>query len=191
MVLDKVCRFINRLTDQNIPIESVHVNFSAMQFSQQDLEERVLEIIRRNHTPMSAVKIEFTESTLAESTKAVTEFALHMLQHGIKMGLDDFGTGYSNIATVINIPFGTVKLDKSLVWVSMDNEKSALAVKNLSHTFQQLGMKVVAEGVETEEQRKLVADFGVDQIQGFYYAKPMPADEMERFLLRNAAMEKE
>lgn len=185
VVLDKVCRFINRLTDQNIPIESVHVNFSAMQFSQQDLEERVLEIIRRNHTPMSAVKIEFTESTLAESTKAVTEFALHMLQHGIKMGLDDFGTGYSNIATVINIPFGTVKLDKSLVWVSMDNEKSALAVKNLSHTFQQLGMKVVAEGVETEAQRKRVEEFGVDQIQGYYYAKPMTADAMVEFMRSN------
>jgi len=166
------------------PIESIHVNFSAMQFSQPDLAQRVLEIISRNHTPMSAIKIEFTESTLAESTQAVTEFTLRMLEHGIKMGLDDFGTGYSNIATVINIPFGTVKLDKSLVWVSMENEKSALAVKNLSRTFKELGMKVVAEGVETEEQRKLVVDFGVDQIQGYFYAKPMPEGEMEEFMLR-------
>ena len=106
-----------------------------------------------------------------------------MKEHGIKMGLDDFGTGYSNIATVINIPFGTVKLDKSLVWVSMKNENSALAVKNLTRTFKELGMKVIAEGVETEAQRKLVVDFGVDQIQGFYYAKPMPEAEMEEFML--------
>ena len=184
VVLDKVCRFLNRLLEKEIPIESIHVNFSAMQFSQPDLEQRVLEIISRNHTPMSAIKIEFTESTLAESTQAVTEFTLRMLEHGIKMGLDDFGTGYSNIATVINIPFGTVKLDKSLVWVSMENEKSALAVKNLSRTFKELGMKVVAEGVETEEQRKLVVDFGVDQIQGYFYAKPMPEEEMEEFMLQ-------
>ena len=133
---------------------------------------------------MSAVKIEFTESTLAESPQVVTEFALEMKRHGIKMGLDDFGTGYSNIATVIRIPFGTVKLDRSLVLVAMDNEKAGLTIKNLTQTFKELGMKVVAEGVETEEQRRLITDFGVDQIQGFYYAKPMPEDEMEAFMLQ-------
>ena len=66
----------------------------------------------------------------------------------------------------------------------MENEKSALAVKNLSRTFKELGMKVVAEGVETEEQRRLVVDFGVDQIQGYFYAKPMPEEEMEEFMLQ-------
>ncbi|MDO4274403.1 MAG: bifunctional diguanylate cyclase/phosphodiesterase [Eubacteriales bacterium] len=185
IILDKVCKFINRLTQKGIKIGAVHVNFSALQFSQLNLEAKVLEIIENNHTPMSALKIEFTESTLAESTQAVTEFALDMLDHGIRIGLDDFGTGYSNIATVISIPFGTVKLDKSLVWGAMDNKKSALAVKNLTKTFKELGMQVVAEGVETEEQKKLVADFGVDQIQGYYYARPMPEAEMEEFMLRN------
>lgn len=184
IVLDKVCKFINRLLEHGIAMQSIHVNFSAVQFSQPNLVEKVLEIISRNQTPAGALKIEFTESTLAESTQAVTDFALEMMKHGIKMGLDDFGTGYSNIATVINIPFGTIKLDKSLVRVSIDNEKSALAVRNLTRTFKELGMKVVAEGVETEEQRKLVVDFGVDQIQGYYYARPMPEDEMERFLLQ-------
>ena len=168
---------------KGIYVGSIHVNFSALQFSQPNLSERVLEIIRSNGTPMSAIKIEFTESTLAESPQVVTDFTMKMKEHGIKMGLDDFGTGYSNIATVINIPFGTVKLDKSLVWVSMKNENSALAVKNLTRTFKELGMKVIAEGVETEAQRKLVVDFGVDQIQGFYYAKPMPEAEMEEFML--------
>lgn len=186
LILDEVCKYINRLTEQGIYIESIHVNFSAVQFSQPDLAEKVLDIIRRNNTPTQAIKIEFTESTLAESTQAVTEFALEMLRHDIKMGLDDFGTGYSNIATVINIPFGAVKLDRSLVEAAMDNEKAALAIKNLSRTFQELDMKVVAEGVETEEQRRLVTDFGVDQIQGFYYAKPMPADEMEAFMRQSA-----
>ena len=185
VVLDKVCKFINRLLEKGIQVGSIHVNFSAVQFSQPDLVDKVLEIIRSNHTPMSAIEIEFTESTLAESTEVVTEFALRMKDNGIKMGLDDFGTGYSNIATVINIPFGTVKLDKSLVRAAMDKSLSALAVKNLSYTFKQLGMKVIAEGVETDEQRSLVEGFGVDQIQGFYYAKPMPGDDMERFLLEH------
>lgn len=185
VILDKVCKYINRLLSQGIDIRSIHVNFSAVQFSQPDLADKVLSIIRHNNTPMSTIKIEFTESTLAESPAVVTEFAMEMKRHGIMMGLDDFGTGYSNISTVINIPFGTVKLDKSLVWVSIDNENSALAVKNLTNTFKQLGMKVVAEGVETEEQKALVEYFGVDQIQGFYYARPLPGDEMEQFMLEH------
>ena len=185
IMLDKVCRFISRLLQRGIPIQAIHVNFSAVQFSQNDLMEKVLEIIRRNHTPMSAIKIEFTESTLAENTQVVSKFAVEMEKHGIKMGLDDFGTGYSNIATVINIPFGTVKLDKSLVWGSVENKKSALTVKNLSRTFQELGMTVIAEGVETEEQSRLIANFGIDQIQGFYYAKPMPEDQLEMFMIKH------
>ena len=170
VILDKVCKFINRLRDLGIQIDSIHVNFSAIQFSQQDLSKKVLEIIESNNTPMPAVKIEFTESTLAENPTVVAEFAEEMKSYGIMMGLDDFGTGYSNIATVINIPFGTLKLDRSLVQASIKNPTSALAVKNLVRAFKDLNMKVVAEGVETEEQRQLVEEFGVDQIQGFYYS---------------------
>lgn len=184
VILDKVCKFINRLLSKGIRIESIHVNFSGIQFSQPDLAERVLHIIRKNHTPMAAIKIEFTESTLAESPNVVTKFALEMLKYGIKMGLDDFGTGYSNIETVLNIPFGTIKLDKSLIRVSGKNEKSACAIKNLTNTFKELGMKVVAEGVETEGQKNMIIAFGADEIQGFYYAKPMPADGMETFMMQ-------
>lgn len=186
MILDKVCKFINRLRSQGIGIECIHVNFSGIQFSQPNLVERILEIIDRNHTPSSSIKIEFTESTLAESTKTVNDFAMEMEQHGIEMGLDDFGTGYSNFATVIRIPFGTVKLDRSLVKASMDNETSALAIKNMVHTFQDLGMKVVMEGVETEEQREKMIEFGVDQIQGYYYSRPLCGDDMERFMIANS-----
>ena len=182
IILDKVCRFIGRLREIDAEIEAVHVNFSALQFSQPDLEERVLDILEKNNTPPEMVKIEFTESTLAESPQVVADFAMKMQAQGIMMGLDDFGTGYSNIAMVINIPFGTVKLDKSLVDAAMDNENSALAVRNLSKIFKALEMKVIAEGVETEEQKKLVTEFGVDQIQGFYYAKPMTEDAVIQFI---------
>lgn len=182
IILDKVCKYINRLIERGVPAGAIHVNFSAIQFLQPDLAHRVLDIIRKNNTPMSSIKIEFTESTLAENPQVVMDFVMKMKEHGIMMGLDDFGTGYSNIATVIRIPFGTIKLDKSLVWASMDNSTSALAVKHLVQTFKDLGMTVVAEGVETEEQRNLVVDFGVDQIQGYYYSKPLSEQDMEEFL---------
>lgn len=182
VILDKVCKFINRLLREGIPLGAVHVNFPAVQFTQQNLEDRVMNIIKKNNTPPSAVKIEFTESTLAESPQTVTDFALKMKKYGIMMGLDDFGTGYSNFATVMNIPFSTIKLDKSLVWATVDSQTSALGVRNIVRTFKELGMTVVAEGVETEEQRRIVVDFGVDQIQGFYYARPLSEEDAVKFL---------
>lgn len=182
VILDKVCKFVNHLLAQGLPMASIHVNYSGYQFSQPDLTGKTLAIINKNGTPASALKIEFTESTLAESSQVVTDFALEMRKNGIMMGLDDFGTGYSNIATVLNIPFGTIKLDRSLICASVENRTSALAVRHLVQTFKDLGMKVVAEGVETEEQRQMVVDFGVDQIQGFFYSKPLSPDAMEIFL---------
>lgn len=182
VILDKVCKFINKLLADGIRIESIHVNFSALQFSQSDLAENVLAVIRRNNTPANALKIELTESTLAKNSQTVIDFAMEMKRHGIQMGLDDFGTGYSNFATVIDIPFGTMKLDKSMVWAAAGNKKSALAVKDIIRVFKHLGMDVIAEGVETKEQRELVVDIGVDQIQGFYYSKPLNEKDMEEFM---------
>lgn len=185
LALRKVCCFIQELEEKELSIKSIHVNFSAIQFSQPHLDKMVLSIIQEYNIPPSAIKIEFTESTLAESRETVTKFASEMMDHGIKMGLDDFGTGYSNIATVIDIPFGTLKLDKSLVYASMNNGKSATTIKNLTYTFKQLGMKILAEGVETLEQNNLMIELGVDQIQGFYYAKPLSKDDMITFLIEN------
>lgn len=181
-LLDKVCLFINDMIDKQIPFQAVHVNFSAIQFGQDSLTEKVLEIISRNHTPYSSIKIEFTESTMAENSQTVTDFALAMAKKGIHMGLDDFGTGYSNIASVIDVPFATLKLDKSLIWSAMEHPKSASVVKNFTRTFQELGMNVIAEGVESEEQVEFVTKCGINQVQGFYYARPMPPDETEAFL---------
>lgn len=181
-ILDKVCRFVNRLLADGIDIKSVHVNFSSLQFNEIDLEKKVLEIIRRNGTPPSAIKIEVTESTVAGNTQAVTDFALAMRARGILMGLDDFGTGYSNISSVMKISFATLKLDKSLLWTAMKSDKSASIVKHLTHAFQDLDMSVVAEGVENEAQNRFVQEAGIDQVQGFYYAKPMPEAEAIDFL---------
>ncbi|MEG0453007.1 MAG: EAL domain-containing protein [Coprobacillus sp.] len=181
-ILDMVCKDVRNLIEIGIPTHCVHVNFSALQFKQPLLADKVLEIIRRNNIPCSTIKIEFTESTIAESLDNVTKFALNMKEHGISMGLDDFGTGYSNLSSVITIPFNTIKLDKSLIWAAMKEEKYALTLKNLIRIFKDLDMKIVAEGIETKEQSDFIIESGVDQIQGFYYAKPMPHDQYIQFL---------
>lgn len=187
IILDKVCAFIEDIVKQGIVIEAIHVNFSALQFHQPNLIDEVLSIINSYTIPASAIKLEFTESTVAKNTEIVTEFALAMKKHGVLMGLDDFGTGYSNLSTVVDIPFSTVKLDKSLIWSALQQNRFATTVKNIIKMFKDLNMSVVAEGVETKEQNDFITKSGVDQIQGFYYAKPMNAQDTKDFLLKQQA----
>ncbi|MFR6099908.1 MAG: EAL domain-containing protein [Longibaculum sp.] len=183
VIIKKVCQFINELQKLGIKHKLIHINFSAIQFSQPDLSEKVLQIINQYHIPLSSIEIEFTESTLAKSSQVVNEFALEMMRHGIYLGLDDFGTGYSNLTTVINIPFKTVKLDKSLVYAAMESHQSSLAIQHISSAFQELGMNIIAEGIETVEQKDMMEKFQINQIQGYYYAKPMSDKDVEKFLL--------
>ena len=185
-IIDKVCKFINLLIQKDIELISVHINFSATQFNEDNLVEKVISIIERNHTPFSKIKIEFTESTIAKNLQSVTDFTNEIAKKDIRMGLDDFGTGYSNIATVFNIPFGTIKFDKSLIWSAIEHPKSAIIVKNLTRAFQDLGISVVAEGVETDEHVPLIRDCHIDYVQGFYYAKPMNEEETIEFLKKHS-----
>ncbi|WP_242849098.1 EAL domain-containing protein [Robinsoniella sp. KNHs210] len=181
-ILAKVCRYINRLLEQGIELDGIHVNFSTVQFTQIDLAEKVLNIIEEHHTPYSKIKIEITESVLAESAQLVIGFAEEMHKHGVMMGLDDFGTGYSNIVSVMETPLDVIKIDKSLVWSSMTVPKSAGMLRSMTGIFHDMDLKVLAEGVETPEQDQFIKESGIDYIQGFLYARPMPGDDMLKLL---------
>lgn len=190
-VLDKVCKFINRLTEWNQDFEGVHVNFSGQQFSQIGLAEKVEEIISRNHTPFSKIKIEITESILAENAEVVAEFAKEMQRKGVLIELDDFGTGYSNIVSVMNTPLDTVKLDKSLIWSAMERNEAAVMVNSLTTVFHEMGLQVLAEGVEDEKQVAFVKDCGIDLIQGFYFSRPLPEEDVYKFIKDHSTSRRE
>ena len=127
-----------------IPSGQAHYNTKMCIRDRPNLIERVCETILRNGTPYSKIKIEFTESAIADNPQVVSHFVDEMHQLGIRLGLDDFGVGYSNLDTVVHIPFDTIKLDKSLVWSATQQEKSAIMVRNITNTFLELGMKVLA-----------------------------------------------
>ncbi|WP_302760571.1 putative bifunctional diguanylate cyclase/phosphodiesterase [Christensenella hongkongensis] len=181
-VLDKVCKYIVELIADGIDILSVSVNFSSMQFTQEDISKRVFEIIESNGIPCSKVKIEITESVLIENLDTVRNFINVLHARGVRFALDDFGTGYSNISTVLGFPINTVKLDKSLVWSSTHNPRSAVVVRHMTAAFRQLGINILAEGVETEEQQHFVENCGCDMIQGFLYSKPVPPQDAKLYL---------
>lgn len=181
-VLDKVCKFINRLNEAGVKFDGIHVNFSGKQFSQIGLADKIEGIIRQNQTPLSQIKIEITESILAENAETVAVFAEEMQKKGILIELDDFGTGYSNIVSVMNTPLDTIKLDKSLIWSAMEKKEAAVMANSLTMVFHEMGLQVLAEGVETEEQAAFVKSCGIDLIQGFLYSKPLPEDQAFAFL---------
>ena len=105
-----------------------------------------------------------------------------MLRRGFRFYLDDFGVGYSNAAAVAKYRFEYIKLDKSLVGEIATDDRSRLLVRNLIHMFRDLGMGVIAEGVETAEQLACLTELDVEKIQGFYYAKPMDGQKLIGFL---------
>lgn len=191
LVLKKVCAQIRQLLDEGLSPESINVNLSALQFAQKDLLPRMLEIIADSGIPVAKVGVELTESTLAENAELIEETLRQMHREGIHIGLDDFGTGYSNLISVLDLPIDTVKMDKSLVWAAMKSERFAIAMQNFSRAFRELGMCVLAEGVETGEQSSFVVECGCAMIQGFLYAKPMPAEEYRAFLESRAGLQKE
>ena len=99
-----------------------------------------------------------------------------LIERNMKFSLDDFGTGFSNTATLIKYPFHSIKLDKSMVWNAMHNEKAETVLRNTIEMVKLLHMEIVAEGAETPEQVEKLKEMGADYVQGFYYSKPISRD---------------
>ncbi|MEG0590193.1 MAG: EAL domain-containing protein [Lachnospiraceae bacterium] len=181
-ILEKICLFINELLEENVEFSGIHINFSAMQFSDKIFEEKILAIIKQHNVPFSKIKIELTESILAENYNVVKDYMIKMYDLGLRFELDDFGTGYSNLSSVLELPWDTIKLDKSLITAAMEDESSALIVKHMVSAFLSLDICVLAEGIETIEQRDFAIGIGCKLLQGFYYAKPLPREEAKSIL---------
>ncbi len=176
VVLEKTCRMLGE--GRAVGLDSVSVNLSVGQLTQRGLAMRIKELLTKYDVAPSCLKIEITERAMAED-EAATRRAMEELRHlGIGFYLDDFGTGYSNFSSVLSLPFETIKLDRSLVSKLDDDPKSRLMVGALVPFFHKLGHSIVAEGIESSTVADIAFDFGVDRIQGFYYARPMPEDEL-------------
>ncbi len=184
MVLQKVCEYIRDLLQKGIQIETVSVNFSVVQLMKADVVPRVLQIIRGSGISPNRLIFEITESTLVSNYTVAAEKIRSLSVAGIHFALDDFGTGYSNFTHVIDLPFDVVKIDKSLIWDSMQNEKCYIMVSNIAKTFKNMNLMVTAEGVETQEHDSFVRTCGCDRIQGFRYAKPMTKENAAEYLGR-------
>lgn len=148
--------------------------------------ERVLGIIHKNGISPNRILLEITESTLVSNYDVAAQKMKELSEAGIQFALDDFGTGYSNMTHVIDLPIDVIKIDKSLIWDSINNPKCNIMIRDLTRTFRNINLSVTAEGVETPEHDNFVRLCGCDKIQGFRYAKPMPVSQAEDYFGRRA-----
>ncbi|MBO4629267.1 MAG: EAL domain-containing protein [Treponema sp.] len=172
-VFRSVCKFIinNKLWEKGI--EYIHVNLSAIQCMQEKLHEQLLEIMNFYKLDYKYIELEVTETAAIASSDTLLKNMRSLMENNMNFALDDYGMGYSNTSTILQYPFHTIKLDKSIVWAAMKNEK---AQKLLHHTiamFRDMGIELVAEGVETSEMAVMLMKMKCDYLQGFLYSKPV------------------
>ena len=128
------------------------------------------------------LKLEITERVFLYDQERLLKIMTDMKERGVGFYLDDFGTGYSNLASVMHLPFECIKLDKSLFDRIEFSESDQFSVESMTRMFQQLGMCVIAEGIESRQQLEIVRDAGIDRVQGYVTARPMSEAELLEFL---------
>ena len=186
-VLEQACRDYLSWAGRVKPPFYVAVNLSARDFQNKDFAARLEATLKESGMDPKNIALEVTEGILMEDPKQAVETLKRCREIGASIFVDDFGTGYSSLSYLSMLPLDILKIDRSFVidiMTSGHNLLIATATINLAHA---LGLKVVAEGVETKEQRDLLAILGCDKVQGYYYAKPMPAPELELWLERHYA----
>jgi diguanylate cyclase (GGDEF)-like protein/PAS domain S-box-containing protein len=156
------------------------VNLSNRQFEQKDIAERIQSILKDSGLDPEHLELEITESMLMRDTEKAITTLKHLRRLGIQIAMDDFGTGYSSLSYLKQLPIHSLKIDKSFVDdIGKSNDASTIASTIISMAGR-LNLKVVAEGIETKEQMEFLRDEGCDEMQGYYYSRPLPADDFLR-----------
>ena len=177
-ILKKACSDIVTMTCALGKALPVAVNISALQFMRSDFFEIFLDLISGFDLAPELIQIEVTESLLIEGSDKAIHLVEKFREIGVKVSLDDFGTGYSSLSYLRYLPIDKVKLDMSFINGIDKETKSAAIVQAVIDMSHSLGLKVVAEGVETESQLQTLKGFGCDLLQGFWFSKPLPLEDI-------------
>lgn len=177
LVFDRVCNFYvtNHLEEKGI--DSLHFNLSVVECMQDRLYEKLIAKMDKYNLEYKRISLEITETAAVASKDTLRNNMQKLIDKGMKFSMDDYGTGFSNTATIITYPFDEIKIDKSIVWSSMEDSKAMTAFKHTVAMMKELNLKIVAEGVETQEQAQMLKEMGCDYFQGYLYSKPVNGKE--------------
>ncbi len=177
-VLEEACRHV-QLHDEKL---SIAVNLSPVQVMTQDLSALIDEVLARTGLAAHRLELEITESVLLneEATTLLQMAALQ--QRGVRIVLDDFGTGFASMAYLLRFHFAKIKIDRSFVHLLREQGRKRAIVRAIIEMSQQMGTRVLAEGVETESELQMLESDGCTEVQGYYYARPLNELDLVRFL---------
>lgn len=182
MILRKVCSMIQEDNPMQYGIEKIHINLSVIQCMQENLAKDFTKIIDSYNISHDNICFEITETISSDMTDSIKKNLDYFINHGFEMSMDDYGTGYTNMMSIANYRYNSVKMDKSMVWTSMESDTVRILLEQSISMFKMLDKKVVAEGVETREQIEMLKKFGCDYFQGYYYSKPLKKEEYISFM---------
>jgi EAL domain-containing protein (putative c-di-GMP-specific phosphodiesterase class I)/FixJ family two-component response regulator len=189
-VLGAACRQVKAWKEARVRPVPIAINLSARQFQQQDLCAVVKKALQEQSVAARYLEIEITESVAMQNAEASIATLGELKALGVKLAIDDFGTGYSSLSYLKRLPVDTVKIDRAFITdlaTNADDASIAQAIINMAHN---LRLKVVAEGVETSSQLSFLSSHGCDEMQGYYFSKPVPEPEITEMLRQNRRLQR-
>ncbi|HEY1036635.1 MAG TPA: EAL domain-containing protein, partial [Pseudoxanthomonas sp.] len=176
-VLDEACRQWAAWQRAGARVPTVSVNLSAAQVRSEQLVAQVRNAMRRHGLPPGVLTLEITESMAMVEPERTAGVLERLAEAGARISVDDFGTGYSSLSYLAHLPVHELKIDRQFVRQLVPGSRHAAIVQSVVHLGRQLGLDVVAEGVETPEQKQLLAGMGCTRLQGYLISPPRPVEE--------------
>ncbi len=180
-IFQQACKDLKQLQQMSAEQLAMHINLSGVQLKNQDLLPSLGEIMKKTNTPPEQIILELTESVIMGDVQHSATLLQKLKGMRFNLAVDDFGTGYSSLSYLQKFPMSTIKIDRSFINNIHDQAGFAL-VKTIVDLAGNLGMETVAEGIETREQLHILRGLGCKRAQGFYFAKPMPVEEVREYM---------
>lgn len=180
--LEKSCEQIRKWEQDNVYVPIVSVNMSAVHFCSMDLPEQILSTLQKYSLAPQRLTIEITESVAMRQDPETASNLKAIRDMGVGLSMDDFGTGFSSLSRLAQLPLTEIKIDRSFVENFENNISSLVVAEAAINIGKRLGIKVVTEGVEHEAQETKLQELGCDILQGFFYSKPLRAEEIPLWL---------
>ncbi len=177
-ILRRACLDVKQMSAKNEHFKSVSINLSARQFVDHSIVDRIRLIMEETGISPDQLVIEITETIMMTETERSLKLLTELSELGVMLSLDDFGTGYSSLAYLKQFPINVIKIDKSFIHDLHTNQSDSAICEAIIAIGHRLNLKVVAEGVETEEQYIYIRDKGCHSIQGYYFGKPLPISQL-------------
>jgi diguanylate cyclase (GGDEF)-like protein/PAS domain S-box-containing protein len=184
-VLNQACSDIKKMNDEGLLEGRVAINLSPLQFHRPNFTEVLGRTLKAKNIAPENIELELTEGILMKDTKGAIEILQELNEMGINVSIDDFGTGFSSMSYLRDLPIHKIKIDKSFVQKANKDDKNSAICSSIITLAKELNMKVVSEGIETEEQYEHLLSLESDVFQGFLFAKPMPLEELKEWVHEN------